>query len=207
MQIFLVTDIIGITEWLLQLEQAWLHQGHRVTVVSPYAEQNEFETETKAYETFTNLGGFDSYCNKLTRKLSEGLTDDISIYIGFSAGGAALWRCLKNNVKPNSHLVAFYPGQIRHHLDIEPSLDTTIVFPQSEKHFDLTKVIEHLVTKSKLKIIQNDQQHGYANPSSKNYNKNASDELLALLSEPDNLTTSSQLSAKVFQLQNEHKAI
>lgn len=204
MKIVLVTDIFGTNEWILRLKYAWLEQNYNVKMVSPYDEQYEFQNETEAYETFTNLGGFDRYCEKLNKELSN----DANLYIGFSAGGAALWRCLKNiNVKSSSHLIAFYPGQIRHYLDIEPSLDSTIVFPQSEQHFDLTKVIKHLVTKPKVKLIQNSLQHGYANPSSKNYNKNASEQLLVFLSESDNLTTSSQLSAKVLQLQNEHKAI
>lgn len=207
MHVVLATDIFGESDWTLKLKRVFSDQGYQVSLVTPYEQRHTLQSEADAYALFTQYGGFDNYCEKIQQVVSAQL-DIPCLYLGFSAGAAGLWRVLADQVVSNqSHLLAFYPGQIRHHLDLTPSVATSIVFPKQEQHFDLSKVIEYLVTKPKLNLIQNKLQHGYANPSSDNYNKEASDELMRLLSTSKCLLEPAQLITEVLKLNEQHKVI
>lgn len=207
MRVVLATDIFGQSDWTLKLERALLAQGYQVSLVTPYEQRHAWQSEADAYAMFTQDGGFDNYCEKIQHVVSAQLNSPC-LYLGFSAGAAGLWRTLADQVVSNkSHLLGFYPGQIRHYLDLMPSIATTMVFPKQEQHFDLSKVIEYLVTKPKLNLIQNKLQHGYANPSSDNYNKKASDQLMRLLSTSKSLLEPAQFITEVLKLNEQHKVI
>lgn len=182
MTILLATDIFGLSPWCLNLINHWQKLGAHVTVCSPYEHEMQFASEEDAYAHFSQLGGFAAYCDKIQQALGAKWQGQETLYIGFSAGGAALWKILsEESLVSTGHLIAFYPGQIRHHLDKSPNIDTSLVFPILEQHFDLSKVIEYLVTNPKLSLVQNQLMHGYANPNSKHYDQHASEALQGLL--------------------------
>lgn len=99
--------------------------------------------------------------------------------MGFSAGAAATYKALNDfssdseQMKTIRHLIGFYPGQIRHHLDITPGCPVTLVFPRSEQHFDLDKVIDSLAKKANIRCIRAPFAHGFMNPLSASYHKRA----------------------------------
>lgn len=178
MSVVLTTDIFGETDWTDRAKLAFGNKQN-VIIISPYANKCAFENETKAYQAFTKLGGVEAYAKKITNHLSTLDAQDALLCIGFSAGASALWLSTSQiKLHENSHLIGFYPGQIRHYLDIRPSIDTSIIFPVQESHFDLTNVIQHLVTNQPVKVIQNQLMHGYANPLSSNFNRAESEQVL-----------------------------
>jgi dienelactone hydrolase len=189
--LILVTDIFGETSWCKTLLQTWQQKGHNTFCISPYEENDgltNFENEQQAYQAFQDAGDLQAYVNKLKLCLAQlNISNEQAINcIGFSAGAAALWQVVSTKLNTNSHLcinhcIGFYPGQIRHSLDLTPSCPFTIVFPKEEDHFDLPKVIQHLVTKQNLRIVQVPLKHGYVNPQSVNYDMTASDQVTDML--------------------------
>lgn len=208
MQIVLATDIFGETSWTQALVGKWREQGHQVLFVSPYAENFQFTGEAEAYAKFVEVGGFDTYCHKITAELQQEFTQVPDLYVGFSAGGAALWRVLSAvDSCSQNHLIAFYPGQIRHHLNLSPKITTSLVLPKLEQHFDLSSVIEYLVTKPEVNIIQNGKLHGYANPESDQYEPSASGKVFDLLCDVTKCATASSFSQATLLLSEDHKIV
>ena len=180
----------------------------RCQLLRPYKQQFDFSGETQAYAKFTEHGGFDAYCDTLNKALANDLMAKPVLFVGFSAGGAALWKVLSERVgHTNSHLIAFYPGQIRRHLSKQPTVNTSIVFPKLEQHFDLSAVIEYLVTKPALNLIQNKFLHGYANPSSENYHSAASQAAMDVLCNIDVSSSAQKFCHAMTALQDEHKLL
>ncbi len=208
MHILFATDIFGATTWTERLVGTWLEQGYDVTLVSPYETQQNFTGEAQAYKQFLAMGGFEEYCCKLNSAINKVLQDSTTVFIGFSAGGAGLWKVIsENSVPKSSHLIAFYPGQIRQYLDLTPNTEVTIVQPAKEQHFDLKAVIEHLVTKPNVTLVQNTLRHGYANPSSEGYNEAASEELFNLLTQTIIYQEAEQFSQALTQFSHKHVTI
>lgn len=208
MQILFATDIFGETEWTQSLVVKWREQGHQVLLVSPYNECFQFDGESAAYAKFIEVGGFEAYCKKIVALYQNKLMPAPELQIGFSAGGAALWCVLSEVSHINqSHLIAFYPGQIRHHLDTLPSVTTSLVLPKLEQHFDLSLIIEYLVTKPELNIIQNGKRHGYANPESEQYDQAASDKVFELLCDTSKCVNALSFSKAMLLLGEDHKLV
>jgi dienelactone hydrolase len=190
----LITDIFGETNWCQSLIQTWRAKGHNVICISPYIAPYDsltdvtlFANEEQAYQQFQLSGGIDSYAEKVEQALQQATpeTNEPIICVGFSVGASALWQVaamsfVKDKVK---HCIGFYPGQIRHSLELTPQIPFSLVFPESEDHFDVETVIQHLVTKQNVDVIQVGLKHGYANPQSDNFNDLASRELTQLLAQ------------------------
>ena len=181
MQFIVLTDIFGENAWtqsFLQINQFETELGikdSRVIVLSPYAEGGDFQNEMGAYDAFLSAGGMDKYAEKVTSEIDNLAKDEPKVIVGFSAGGAVAWLMAEEAVKYGINQVfAFYPGQIRHHLDINPRCDVTIFFPESERHFSLEPVIRSLKDKANTNCWQNNLEHGYINPNSKHYDSDAS---------------------------------
>jgi dienelactone hydrolase len=196
----LITDIFGETNWCQSLIQAWRAKGHNAMCISPYTapyispndsltDVTLFANEEQAYQQFQLSGGMDSYAEKVEQALQQATpettpeTNEPIICLGFSAGASALWKVAAKSFDKVAltHCIGFYPGQIRHSLELTPLCPFTLVFPGSEDHFDVEAVIQHLVTKQNVGIVQVELKHGYANPQSDNFNDVASRELTELL--------------------------
>lgn len=165
--IVIVTDIFGSTEELSALCGNLKEQGVGVTCISPYTRPEVFSSEEQAYAAFTACGGMDSYIEKVRRLLLvSGQTSNV---IGFSAGASVLWA-LSQQIEFDRALL-FYPGQIRHYLDVSPINKPVIVFPKRERHFDLQQIITKLRGASSAQILQIEAEHGFVNASSQGYDK------------------------------------
>lgn len=214
MQIVFASDIFGFTPWTQRLTQHWLNIGYKVALFTPYSKAVDgaikdlalqaFSCEKQAYQAFSAEGGFEYYCDHIAASLPK--PTEPCLYLGFSAGGAALWRVLSQcSAAKTSHLLAFYPGQIRHHLTMLPPIATTLVLPQREEHFDLSVVIEYLVTKQQVNLIQNHCLHGYANPDSKNYNSSVSNALFDVLTHAYELVKPEVAHTRILSLPGNHR--
>ncbi|GHB74226.1 dienelactone hydrolase [Psychrosphaera saromensis] len=191
----LITDIFGETNWCQSLIQSWRAKGHNAMCLSPYinpyiatydslTDATLFANEEQAYQQFQLSGGIDKYAEKVEQALQQVTeTNEPIICVGFSAGASALWKVAAKSFDKVAltHCIGFYPGQIRHSLELTPLCPFTLVFPGSEDHFDVEAVIQHLVTKQNVGVVQVELKHGYANPQSDNFNEVASNELTELL--------------------------
>ena len=172
MLLLIATDIFGIGPHIDDMIHRVLPPNVNCMVIDPYgAQEQNFSSEQDAYEIFTEEGGIDLYCENLTRALEELNPDFV---IGFSAGGAALYKSLSLLSDSSVQgLLAFYPSQIRHFDDFTPSVPTSIIFPEKEPHFDVQVLGENLGQISNVQCEYAKFAHGFMNPYSDNYSEEA----------------------------------
>ncbi|WDD97663.1 dienelactone hydrolase family protein [Thalassomonas actiniarum] len=187
MQTFIITDIFGVTDKLFAYRQQLERCGCRVQIIDPYqGEKQEFTSEQIAYQRFNLDCGFEAYVSQISAALADSSRE--KVILGFSVGAAAAYKAL-DKLSPGCaqemvvrHLIGFYPGQIRHHLDINPRCPVTLVFPRNEQHFALDKVISCLTEKPRVCCIRTPFAHGFMNPLSVNYHQAAANHYFGQLS-------------------------
>ncbi|WP_076419800.1 dienelactone hydrolase family protein [Colwellia sp. UCD-KL20] len=174
---YVVSDIFGLTPALkalvTTLNTALPVSAPQIIIVDPYhGEQMNFESEAAAYSYFTEHVGVADYAKHLRATL------DLQIYshntvIGFSVGASALWALsAKNNINVD-HAIYFYGSQIRHWLDIQPQIKSTVILPKKEEHFDVDDLQEKLKNLSMVSIKRCSFYHGFMNRHSVNFNEKA----------------------------------
>lgn len=164
----IVSDVFGKTKALEEIASAL---SGRVEIVDPYsAELMGFKNETAAYEYFTSEVGLDAYAERLL-EITQSVNSQIYL-IGFSVGASAIWKISKQvKLKNISGATCFYGSQIRHHKDINPLFPVQLIFPATEQHFSVTKLIDELFAKENTQIQQVTFLHGFMNAQSKNYDQ------------------------------------
>ena len=194
MHCVLVTDIFGENRWTDTLTRSWqanLAGQVNYSVVSPYREHLTFKDETYAYRAFCSQGGLKTLTNILAAHLTE-LTGPV-VVLGFSAGAAAAWQVAARQLEVDLvHTLGFYPGQIRHHLDLVPDSDVSLFFPKEESHFDLDPVVQVLSATESCRVFRGAHGHGYINPNSEHYDEKASQAVLNALMPIDQLCMASR---------------
>ena len=224
MQLILITDIFGEGEWTQSLIGGWRALANssptlNVTchLISPYAQPQNFQNEEDAYHAFVASGGMDALIER-TKVLLQNLEKEAAlankalndvVLAGFSAGAAAAW-CV-NDMKGSEynirHTIGFYPGQIRHYLELEPEGPITLLFPVKENHFELAPVINELTKKALCTCWQNNLPHGYLNPNSVNYRRDASRRMLEYLQDIILLANPKAFNSGLTQLGFNYKEI
>jgi len=169
-KVLLATDIFGKTNAVETFRERLNTVYERVLILDPYdAKQMSFQGENEAYEVFMQTCGFENYA-KLCQKTLDVLRGEEVILIGFSMGASALWRVLDGRKEGTiKHFYGFYASQIRHFLDANPCVPCTLIFPDSEPHFDVEALMSKLATKESLTCIKTAYLHGFMNPLSVNY--------------------------------------
>ncbi|WP_281558559.1 dienelactone hydrolase family protein [Thalassomonas sp. RHCl1] len=201
MQVIIITDIFGVTDKLFAYGQQLETCGCRVEIIDPYqGETQEFANEQIAYQRFNLDCGFAAYVRQISAALADGSQE--KVMLGFSVGAAAAYKAVDKlahgsaQEKAVRHLIGFYPGQIRHHLDINPRCPVTLVFPDNEPHFALDKVINSLTEKPRIDCIRTPFAHGFMNPLSANYHQAAANHYFAQLS-GENIRLSPQVLQRI----------
>ncbi|MFT4939770.1 MAG: dienelactone hydrolase [Paraglaciecola sp.] len=168
-----VSDIFGINSGLLQLLEVVSPNALNTQLIDPYVgQQQKFSSEQEAYQRFQAVGGIDAYINIVKDAVSD--LNGLLTIVGFSAGGAAIWKAMEGIKKYSGiELVLFYPGQIRHYLEAENAFPTTILWPSHEPHFALNEVIKNLQNKKNVKNIHTPFSHGFMNVKSAGYSEAA----------------------------------
>ena len=164
MQYIIVSDIFGRTAHLAQFAQ----QLHGTSmVVDPFQGQLQAViAEQQQYDIFMAKCGHDHYLKKLNIILSR--VAQPTTLIGFSAGGAAAWRSQAVVKNPNiKKLVAFYPNQVRYHLDLVANVQCEFIFAKQEAHFDVLSIAANLELQAKVTCQLVDYGHGFMNPLAK----------------------------------------
>lgn len=171
--VVILTDIFGRNPYL----DALISQCNFKTppiVVSPYGTRRlVFESQTQAYNCFISNGGLDSFVRSLEQVLVTLKTPHQ--LIGFSAGGSAIWQLLDKARYTNviAQAICFYPGQIRHNVDLTPLVETTLIFPAFESHFDLKPVIDTIEEKQRVRCHKTALEHGFMNQQLSVFNQAA----------------------------------
>ncbi|MDN4502753.1 dienelactone hydrolase family protein [Alteromonadaceae bacterium BrNp21-10] len=175
-----VTDIFGNNGHLNPYISLCKSQGRQVQILDPYAGAKfDFADDQQAYEYFTQHAGHDYYLDLVQHHFSK-LTQPTTV-IGFSAGASAVWRAISQPTSMVDKFIGFYPGQIRHYLDLAPQCATHLYFPQQEFHFDVEAVIASLLAKKTVDCVHSEYQHGFVNTASAHYSAEGSTLLLKLL--------------------------
>ena len=171
--VIIITDVFGITDAVSTLREALCADAANVKVLDPYDGLiKNFANEKLAYQAFLQECGHPQYVAKVLDTL-KGLQGQ-TVLLGFSAGASAAWKAvdlLESNV---SHVIGFYPSQIRNYLDVQPLCPVTLVFPSYEKHFDVELCIAQAAKLEQVQCIQSEYLHGFMNPLSVNFNAQGS---------------------------------
>lgn len=181
MNILVCSDIFGSTAHLKHLLDQVTVSADQIHFIDPYDSiSKSFSNEDEAYEYFTAKGGISSYIEKVAFAVNQ--KKDDFIVLGFSAGGAAAWKALSD--KQNQaciELIAFYPGQIRHYLELQPKQKTRLIFPSKEAHFNVAKVHQAVSAYVLVSSDISNYEHGFMNPISSGFNQQAYDKYVASL--------------------------
>jgi dienelactone hydrolase len=170
-KIFLVTDIFGDTNAVETLTERLNTVCERVYILDPYdARQMNFRNEEEAYETFTQTCGLENYAQMCLKAL-EAFSNEEVVIIGFSMGASALWKALagRKDLKIK-HFFGFYASQIRHITELDVDVETTLLFPQSETHFDVDSLMQTLASKPHVTCVKTPYLHGFMNELSHHFN-------------------------------------
>jgi len=184
MKLLVATDIFGETpellDWLTPVVQA---ADLTLQLVSPYAmpftdrvlspalaENPELAPDQLAYQRFIQQGGIDAYAKKL--QLNFDVQQEEFIALGFSAGAAALWQLAAKPQLWLKQLLGFYGGQIRHCSALQPLVSTTLIWAQ-EAHFDVEQLHRQLQQLAFVQSNLTSYPHGFINPHSVGYNREA----------------------------------
>ncbi|WP_062260634.1 dienelactone hydrolase family protein [Endozoicomonas arenosclerae] len=178
MQRFIVSDIFGRTDALENMADQLPGQ---VQIIDPYnGKHMNFSDEADAYEYFVSHVGLKEYKNILinqVREISEPLT-----LLGFSVGASAIWSISDNALlKSITGALAFYGSQIRNAQEVTPRFPVKLIFPEAEKHFDVSELIPSLLRKRNTDGIQVEYLHGFMNYYSPNYDSKGYEEYLTKL--------------------------
>ena len=196
--IVLVSDIFGRTPAFEALAKslAGITQS-QISLFDPYQGENlNFTDEQAAYQYFSQHIGVETYADMLADFLMA-LPNKPQIkpqakpltILGFSVGASAAWllacRGIKREYSSNggspeiSQIIGLYGGQIRKYVDLQPKVTTTLIFPASEAHFDVSALSQKLAQQAHVESYQVPYLHGYLNQHSVNFDQAGYDSFLS----------------------------
>jgi dienelactone hydrolase len=183
MRVVVASDIFGRTEAFERLAERVAPIAASCVIIDPYQGiRQSFADEEQAYGIFLRECGHDRYAGRIKAVLGESPAP--TIVVAFSVGASSAWRALDRNMGTGvTHLVGFYPSQIRNSLDVVPSCPVTLIFPESEPHFDVGKVIETVSRINGVACVQVPFRHGFMNPASANFDPLGAEQFVNALEE------------------------
>lgn len=167
MKKIVITDIFGKTKGLEKITSL---MGKDVAILDPYqGKYMAFSNEDEAYKYFSSEVGLEQYALMLFERITSEKTE--LELIGFSVGASAIWMISEHEELNNvSNAMCFYGSQIRHYPALNPAFPTQLIFPISEKHFDISKLAATMKEKKNVSVVMTDYYHGFMNQHSQNYN-------------------------------------
>lgn len=171
MQLIIVSDIFGRTEELESLVLEVAAPYSNTVILDPYnGKFNDFKNESEAYYFFQKNVGLNTYTDTVFQKINQ--LKEASILLGFSIGASVIWSVSDKHVFHQiTKAICFYGSQIRNLLITNPKIETELIFPVKEDHFDVSNLILDISYKSKVKCTQTPYLHGFMNKRSVNYDE------------------------------------
>ncbi|WP_034633338.1 hypothetical protein [Maridesulfovibrio bastinii] len=173
MHLILVTEIWGKTRYVDALAAELERMVSGISVVDPYdGVAIDFSCEEAAYDHYLKACGHKAYAAKLAQEVSK--IDSPTLLIGFSAGATAVWSvvCESCFVAVN-RAICFYGSGIRLMQDRNPEVNTDLIFPNHEPHYNVDEIIDNLQCINLVECHKADYGHGFMNQLSVNYNEKA----------------------------------
>lgn len=169
MKTIIATDIFSIGEHTEKPYKELRGACKSIEIISPYSgNKMDFTNEDEAYEYFSNKYRH-AYFSSLVSKAILNTLEQIFL-IGFIAGASAMRHAISTNKYPTPiKFYGFYPSQIRNYLGLSLSCESTILFPCSEKDFDVLIVSEKVSKKQNVECEVTCLPHDFMNPQSINY--------------------------------------
>lgn len=131
-----------------------------------------YDQEALAYDFFMKSVGFENAFKQVTEVLRKARTNYKKVYVlGYSVGATLAWRCSATGMC--DAIVGFYGSRIRDSLEIMPACPVLLFFPTQEKAFAVDGLIAQLSNYETVQVKKIVGQHGFADPFSPNYNKEA----------------------------------
>lgn len=183
MTIMLVSDIFGVTLSLKELANILSTTGYEVVIVDPYdGIEHDFLDEEQAYTYFMKKVGLPLYAQHLEGAIAHCAKNmnvnrqgrKVKALIGFSIGASVIWQLSANKCMTDvEQAFYFYGSQIRHYIDIDPQVKSTVVFPARELHFSVDDLQKQIKMSSNVSTKRCKYLHGFMNFHSVNFNQNA----------------------------------
>ncbi len=179
MKLIIASDIFGRTPALEQLADDLLRDKIKPVIIDPYNKKRmAFKSESEAYAFFMKNVGLKGYQHHLYTHIKY--EKEALFLVGFSIGASAIWMGLaKNNLQGRA--ICFYGSQIRYYPDIEPTINTRLIFPEHEPGFNVTALIESVSIKQNVICSCMPYSHGFMNQLSDNFNPAAYQDALCFL--------------------------
>lgn len=171
--LILIHEIYGLNRHILGFSQALSNAGFDVICPNLLAENTVFDysQEGAAYANFMDNVGFINAADKIKRIIADNRKKYTKIYvIGWSVGATVAWLCSEE--KNVDGMICYYGSRIRNYMNIEPSYPALLFFPNEEPSFHVNALVSCLQKKNIETYILNDQ-HGFSDPYSTNYNEYA----------------------------------
>ncbi len=171
MMYLIITDIFGCCEATDLLTTRLERLGHQVEICDPYqGNYRNIKDADEAYCAFTESIGHEAFY-QMSLACVRALRPDI--VLGFSAGASVAWRISALSGLSLKQVICFYPSQIRHFSDLVPRVPCRLILPNFETSFDVEAMANRLKKHSQLEIIKSAYGHGFMNPKSTQYDKDA----------------------------------
>lgn len=135
-----------------------------------------YDQEELAYRNFIKDIGFKKASMQAEEFIYSIRKDYRKIYlIGYSIGATIAWLC---SDKPHlcDGVIGFYGSRIRNYGEVIPKCPVLLFFPTQEASFSVNKLMESLNERDNIQLRKLKGNHGFADPFSKQYNKESTTE-------------------------------
>lgn len=172
--LIVASDIFGRTQAFEALADTLAPHADRAIRVDPYGgEPTDFSDEATAYTRFQEQVGLDSYTQHLRQRVASA-DGQRMLLIGFSVGASAIWA-LSSALAPASADqmmgIGLYGSQIRHLTHIQPVFPMELFFPEQEPHFEVSRLMATLESKTGVTCHTVAYHHGFMNRRSVNFHE------------------------------------
>jgi dienelactone hydrolase len=142
-----------------------------------------YSQEQAAYRNFMQNIGF-SQAERQVVELTESIRQRYChcFIVGFSAGATVGWLC-SGHAGLYSGMAGFYGSRIRDFLEVEPKCPGLLFFPGREESYSVDALLPKLAVKEDVDTVKTAALHGFADPWSGRYHREASEECYARVTE------------------------
>ena len=175
--IIVLHEIYGINEHMQTVCKRFTREGFDVICPNflPDEQVYAYSQEATAYQNFTQNVGL-SVAQYQVESLSRQMRSEYEriFVVGFSVGATIAWLC-SQNADLYDGVVGFYGSRIRDYMNIVPACPMLLFFPNREESFDVDEMIRGLADKPNVQMVKYSALHGFADPWSKKYCREASE--------------------------------
>ena len=179
--IIIVHEIYGVNSHIFGVCNEFFN--HEFDVICPNILERKdsfgYFEEKEEYENFIKNIGFIKMVEIIKTIFNENSFKYKKIFLlGFSVGATAAW--ILSSMLDFEKVICYYGSRIRDYLDIKPKCEILAFFSDKEQ-FDLYNLIEKMESINNVKLCILTGEHGFADPFSKQYNRNSAETSKSIL--------------------------